>query len=220
MYFKLSEYQEKEMLKHPETGMGYQIVEATKAGSYIIEKFLILNSEIVIEMNGLENYITRFVINGSISFIKAKAEAITLNSISVLSEKQFRKMVSEPKNENEKGALDNPIENANGEEIFVRLSAFYDDRRIDKINKRLLPGSFTTTMDDYLKCKTTKDDPVERYALPNKDEIRYAFHIRPINTDALQRGIVQPANDKRGGGKEAYFAIGTAEGTFLKQTSY
>ena len=49
MYFKLSALQEKDLLNQPETGMGYQIVEASKAGSYTREKFLVLNSEVVIE---------------------------------------------------------------------------------------------------------------------------------------------------------------------------
>lgn len=81
-------------------------------------------------------------------------------------------------------------------------------------------GSYTTTMEDYIKCKAINDSPVERYALPYNDEIKFAFHIQPKKTDTLQRGTVQPANGKRGGGKEAYFANGTAAGTFLKQTSY
>jgi len=38
----------------PETGMGYQIIEASRQGSYKTEKFVALNSEIVIEMNGYE----------------------------------------------------------------------------------------------------------------------------------------------------------------------
>jgi hypothetical protein len=143
-----------------------------------------------------------------------------LNSITVLNEKQIRNQVNESKNEKEKGALDNPKEYANGEEIFVRLSAFDDDKRIDKINKCLRPGSFTTTEDDYIVCKYMDDDPIERYALPNNDEIKFAFYIQPIKSDTLQRGRVQPANGKRGGGKEAYFANGTAKGTFKNQTPY
>jgi hypothetical protein len=75
-------------------------------------------------------------------------------------------------------------------------------------------------MDDYLKCKATNDDPIERYALLSNDKIKFAFHIQPRKTDTLQKGTVQPANGKRGGGKEAYFAKGTAAGTFLKQTPY
>ena len=40
MYFKLSFAQENELLSQPETGMGYQVVEANKKGSYIRERFL------------------------------------------------------------------------------------------------------------------------------------------------------------------------------------
>ncbi len=220
MYFKLSFAQENELLSQPETGMGYQVVEANKKGSYIRERFLVLNSEVVIEMNEYERDNIRKVINEGIASIKLSADSIALNAISVLNEKQFRNVLNENKNQNEGAAIDNPVENANGEEIFVRLSAFDDDKRIDKINKCLRPGSYTTTMDDYLKCKASNDDPVERYALPNDDKIKFAFHIQPKKTDTLQRGTVQPANGKRGGGKEAYFANGTANGTFIKQTPY
>jgi hypothetical protein len=200
--------------------MGYQVIEAGKAGSYTREKFLVLNSEIVIEINGYEADNVRKIITEGIYAIKASASFITLNAISVLNENQFRNVVNESKSENEKGAIENDVENANGEEIFVRLSAFDNDRRIDKANRCLRPGSFTTTMEDSLTCKKINDDPVERYALPNNDEIKFAFHIQPVTTDTLQRGTVQPANNKRGGGKEAYFDKGTARGTFLKQTAY
>jgi len=220
MYFKLSQSQEIDLLNHPETGMGYQIIEANKAGSYTREKFLVLNSELVIEMNGYETQMISFLVNTGIQNIKAGAELISLNSITVLNEKQFRNQANEPKSDNEKGALDNPIESADGKEIFVRLSAFDDDKRIDKVNKSLRPGSFTTTEDDYVVCKFMNDDPVERYALPNNDEIKFAFYIKPVKSDSMQRGRVQPANGKRGGGKEAYFANGTASGTFFDQTPY
>jgi hypothetical protein len=220
MYFKLNASQENYLLNQPETGMGYQVVEAYKTGSYSREKFLILNSEVVIEMNTYTNDNVRMVINEGTDSIKAKASIITLNSMSVFNEKQFRNLVSESKNEDERGAIGNPVVNADGEEIFVRLSAFDNDRRVNKINKCLHPGSYTATLEDYIKCKTINGDPVERYALPYNDEIKFAFHIQPKKTDTLQRGTVQPANGKRGGGKEAYFAKGTAAGTFLKQTPY
>ena len=220
MYYKLSSQQEDQLLHQPETGMGYQVIEAIKQGSYSRERFLVLNSEIVIEVNGYESGHVRKIIDEGIYNVKAGADLIVLNSISVLSENQFRGVLNETKSENERAAIENHVENANGQEIFVRLSAFENDRRIDKIEKCLLPGSFTTTMEDYLTCKSTNADPVDRYALPNNDEIKFAFHIQPKQSDTLQRGIVQPANEKRGGGKEAYFKNGTSSGTFLKQTPY
>ena len=74
MYFKLSALQEKDLLNQPETGMGYQIVEASKAGSYTREKFLVLNSEVVIEMNGYEGNNVRKIINEGIFSIKVNAK--------------------------------------------------------------------------------------------------------------------------------------------------
>ena len=220
MLFKLSFAQENDLLNLPETGMGYQLVEASRQGNYIRERFLVLNSEIVVEMNAYTNQNIRKVVNEGIFAIKASTNIIALNSISVLNENQFRGIVNESKNSNEKGAIDNDVENADGIEVFVRLSAFEDDKRVDKINKCLRPGSFTTTFDDYIKCKKNNDNPVERYALPNNEKIKFTFHIQPKRLDTLQRGTVQPANDNQGGGKEVYFENGTTLQTYIGQTDY
>ncbi len=53
-------------------------------------------------------------------------------------------------------AIYNNLKNANGDELFIRLSAFEDDKRIDKINKCLLRGTFTTTASDAFKCQVGK----------------------------------------------------------------
>jgi hypothetical protein len=220
MIFQTNGSLENKFLSLPETGMGYQIVDAIRGGNLSSEKFLVLNSEIVIELNkDTGNYVKK-VINEGIESVKSKATLITLYFPTVLNEDQFRMVVNEPKNKNERGAIDNPVEFTDGNEVFVRLSAFENDRRIDKIKKRLLHGSFTTTLVDYNECKATDDDPVERYALPNEDKIKFAFYIMPLKIDPLQRGIVQPANGKRGGGDEAYFKNGTSNGTYLNQAPY
>lgn len=220
MIYKLSATQENELLNSPETGMGYQVIRAIKQGFYSSKDYLVLNSEVVIELNEAVNENVRKVVNQGILAFKASASMINLKIVSVLSETQFRNTFNESKIDKLQGAIDNQIENANGKEVFVRLSAFDDDRRIDKSNKCLRPGSFTTTEVDYLNCKFLKFNPIERYALPNNDEIKFAFHIQPLKSDSLQRGIVQPAYGKQGGGVEAYFETGTANGTFLKQTPY
>jgi hypothetical protein len=41
-----------------------------------------------------------------------------------------------------------------------------------------------------------------------------------LYTDSLQRGTVQPANEKRGRGKEVYFDQGTADDTYKGQILY
>ena len=218
MFYRLSKAQEDFLISEPETGMGYQVIEAIKTGSYVREEYLVLNSEIVIEMDGhLTENVSEVFDNGIFS-VKTNARLITFSQIWVLSERQVRYNVNEPKNE--KGATENPVENADGKEVFVRLSAFEEEKRVDKINKCLRPGSYTTTEDYYVTCKFMECDPIQRYALPTNNEIISAFHFKPVKTDTLQKGIVQPAYGKQGGGKEAFFAKGTAINTFLKQTPY
>jgi hypothetical protein len=75
-------------------------------------------------------------------------------------------------------------------------------------------------MTDYSKCKAANDNLNERYALPNIDKVLYAFYIKPLKSDTLQRGIAQPANEKPGGGRTVYFAKGTADGTLVRQKPY
>jgi hypothetical protein len=222
MYFKLSASTEDYLLKLPETGMGYQIVNATRAGEYSPEKFMVLNSEIAIEMNRNIGEDIRKIMNNVNYASKSEILTVSLNIRSVLNKIQSAhtlNMLSEP-TDGAKGAIDNPVTWANGTDMFVRLSAFDNDKRIDKIGGHLLPGSFATTDADLQKCREYKYDPIEWYALPSNDEIKYVFYIQPLKTDTLQRGIVQPANEKKGGGEEAYFANGTSLGTFKGQINY
>ena len=104
--------------------------------------------------------------------------------------------------------------------MFVRLSAYQNDRRIDFENKRLKPGTYPTTRCDYRVCVIYKDDPVDRYALPNDEKVKWAFYVQPKTKDTLQRGIVQPAFGHDGGGIEVYFAAGTSRDTFMVMKPY
>lgn len=88
------------------------------------------------------------------------------------------------------------------------------------MNKKLKPGSFTTTEQDYKDCISTMDDPIDRYAIPNDEPIKWSFYIKPKSSNILQRGIVQPAFEHLGGGIEVYFENGTSNDTFLHKKSY
>ena len=109
---------------------------------------------------------------------------------------------------------------ANGIDRFVRLSAYANDRRVDTVNKCFLPGTYATTENDYELCVNTNDNPVERYALPNDEPIKYSFYAKPLNTDRLQKGTVEPDFGKRGGGKEVVFPNGTAKNTYISMVNY
>lgn len=216
MIYKLYSSDSETLQSLPETGMGYQVVEAKQYNRTQLRKFIVYNSELVIDDDvELKSYQRRIVNEGFSSTLRNSPQLmLETNSIRVLKEsevKQQFKSLSESKRSNKKrhsggkGATDNSKEFANGTEVFVRISAYEDDKRIDFENKKLKPGSFTTTEQDYKDCVSTNDDPIDRYALPNDETIKWAFYIKPKGFDILQRGIVQPAFDHEGGGIEAFF---------------
>lgn len=209
------------LLKLPETGMGYQLINAHEL-IYSTKQYLILNGKFAIETgnkNFNEIFNNLYGKDPESDFRKAKEIRLTIKDV-ITGDKRIGTFVKEGESGKGLVAKDAAGENANGDELFVRLSAFEDDIRIDKHNKCLLPGSYSTTAADALRCKTDKDNPVQRYALPNELEIKWSFHIQPFIKDTLQRGWVQPQPGKRGGGREAYFEKGTSYRTFITQTKW
>jgi len=216
------------LLNKPESGMGYQIIEAQRPDRQRREMFVVYNSEIVVEMEDDFDFYKKYQPQES---MVAEEQApynqlISLSDIDVIKpSRENTRLTAEGfsakgRHTNGKAALDSALVPAGGKDTFIRLSAYYNDRRIDTVHKKLRPGSYTTTLADYLQCKKQKDDPVDRYALPNAQAIAWAFYIEPKTGDTYQKGIVQPANGHAGGGEEAFFAQGTSDNTFLKTTIY
>ncbi|MCH8902867.1 MAG: hypothetical protein IIA45_03010 [Bacteroidetes bacterium] len=216
------------LVSKPETGMGYQVFDAVRKGRYTKVRFIVYNSELIIELNdNLDRYKLK-ILNEGYTKIFSQSEFINLehptlvmrNELSNLRLFSEGKMEDKGRHKGGTGAVDNDEIYSNGEDIFVRLSVYENDRRIDFINKKLIPGSYATTEDDYLTCKSFNDDPVDRYALPNDEEIEWAFYVQPKSHDKYHPGIVQPANGHNGGGVEALFDNGTSDHTYFKKTTY
>jgi len=230
MIFKAYSSDQRQFLSLPETGMGYQVIEAKRYGKTYKERFVVYNSELIIDLDNKFSEFKRQLITEGYSKILNKAELLFIetNTISLVARNQITepRVLSETKKKNKgrqsggRRAVENPIETADGKEIFVRLSAYENDKRIDFENKKLIPGTYATTNSDYLTCVKTDDDPVDRYALPNDEEIKWAFYVQPKENDVLQRGIVQPAFGHDGGGIEIYFKNGTSNKTYLDKRAY
>lgn len=228
MIFKAQSQFTQTLLALPESGMGYQIIDAKRQGRYSPERFIVYNSELIVEYDNnfisnkrqivLESYTKMF---SQSSFIALESPTLVrrsaLSNVRMFSESN---MNSKGRNSGGTGAVDNAPIYANGIDIFVRLSAFFDDKRIDFVKMRLKDGTYTTTEADYLSCKRYNDDPVDRYALPNDDAIKWAFFVKPKSFDKYRPGIVQPANNHSGGGIEALFDNGTSDGTYIERKPY
>ncbi|MCU0351830.1 MAG: hypothetical protein MUF43_13545 [Flavobacterium sp.] len=230
MIYRIYAQDAQTLLEKPETGMGYQIINASQYNRGLVRKFVVYNTNLAIEMDSNFQIFKREVIREGYKMALNRATELMLETDSIKvfdqhSVKQYialsaTKRISNKRNTGGKGATDNPKENANGTEVFVRVSAYEDDKRIDFENKKLKPGTFTTTFEDYAACMSTNDDPIDRYALPNDEKIKWSFFIKPERVDVLQRGIVQPAFGHEGGGIEAYFENGTSKGTFVMKREY
>jgi hypothetical protein len=230
MIYRLYSSDARRLSSLPESGMGYQIVQAKEYFSNSAKEFVIYNSELAIDLNENFSYEKELISKSSFKNILNSSKELYLeeSSIKILNKTELSNLkylipVHKIYNKRHSGGKDaklGPKENANGKEVFVRISAYENDIRIDDINKKLKPGSYSTTEEDYKDCVNTKDDPIDRYALPNNEEIKWAFYIKPDLNDILQRGVVQAAFGHSGGGIEVYFENGTSNNTYFAKRSY
>ena len=228
MIFKAQSQFTQSLLSLPESGMGYQIIDAKRQGSYTTDRFIVYNSELIVDYDNNFGSYKKQIVNESYAKMFSQSEFIALESPtlvrrSVLSNVRMfseSSMNTKGRHSGGTGAVDNAPIYANGTDLFVRLSAYADDKRIDLVKMRLRDGTYTTTEADYLTCKRYNDVPVDRYALPNDETIKWAFFVKPKSYDKYRPGIVQPANNHNGGGIEALFDNGTSDGTYIERKPY
>ncbi len=228
MIYKAQSQFTQSLLSLPETGMGYQIIDAKRQGRFATERFVVYNSELIVELDNNFNTNKRQILLESYTKMFSQSDFIALESPILVRQSAVRNvrtfsessMNTKGRHSGTTGAIDNSPRYASGSEMFVRLSAYPDDKRIDFVKMKLKSGSYTTTEADYLTCKKYSDDPVDRYALPNDETIKWAFYIRPKSNDQYRPGVVQPANGHSGGGIEALFDNGTSDGTYLEKKPY
>jgi hypothetical protein len=228
MIYKAESQFTEALLALPESGMGYQLIDARRAGRYNKDRFIVYNSELIVEYDAYFEDYKRDIKLQSYERLVSISSYLALDSVTLVSRntlyslRMFTEatMHSKGRKSGGTGAIENDPIIGNGIDVFVRLSAYADDKRIDFVKKRLKDGSYTTTLEDYLTCKKYDDDPIDRYALPNDEKIKFAFYIKPEKYDRYRPGIVQPANKHNGGGIEALFDNGTTGGTYLTKSDY
>ena len=210
---KLTAEIQKKLLSLPESGMGYQIVEATYS-DYSRKECLVMNATIAepTDDRTAQDVLKSISLEEANRVYKFSTASTNIINVRLKADKGiFKASVAELKDA--KGADDAQEETTKEDEHFVRFSHFEDDKRIDKINKKALPGTYATTAEDAEYCIENEIDPIARYALPSTLTIEYAFHIRPLENTSIKRGTVEPANNQPGGGVEVLFTKGTDNDT-------
>lgn len=211
MIYKIYEQDAKLLLEKPETGMGYQIIRANLYSKKAERTFVVYNTNLAVDLDSNFDFNRRRIILEGYRRILNKVSEIMLdtNSIKVLDRELS---ISD--------STDNSKEFANGSEVFVRISAYEDDKRIDFEKLRLKEGSFVTTINDYLNCVNTKNHLIDRYALAYNETDKWTFYIKPKSIDLLQREIVRPAFSPSGGVLLVFFEKGTSVNSYLFKKPY
>lgn len=203
----------KELLELPETGMGFQFVDATYWGDR--KRFLIFNSMHAIDITELnlsttdeiyelmqnERKIIRYLdfeqeltfsAPGPHSFelisTRIAAPGVTAGSTIAATPSSLVKHVNLAANRK-----------------FYRFSAFNPDRRVDPVSGDFQPGTYAT-VESELPFVPTGFVAVGRFALPNNIPASYRYTIEAPRNTSVSFGTVAPAFSQAGGGVEAYFA--------------
>lgn len=212
-----------ELMRIPESGMGYQVIDAHRNGNGTSERFIVYNSELVIDFDENVFESRRKLIESGYFEVLKRSETIRLSQ-PVLIERGIYSKVKRTGNGREpvkgrydggKAAVESQKEYATDLETFVRFTAFDKDNRVDIVKNCFIPGTFSTTLLDYLDCKLFFDNPADRYVLPMEKKTYMAFHVTSFHHDHIQRGVVQPGFLHNGGGVEIFFEHGTIPTNFI-----
>ena len=210
MPYKLSTEQVRELVNQPETGMGYQYVEASM-NDFSIVKGVVLNSEVFIPEEKIEKIMGKRFITYSAVLNEAespgyirKINVIGRDRLHLGETKYFAKAAGTP-------ASQAVISLTEKDQIFKRFSPYGNDHRINE-DGSLKPGAYATTEADARNAKTGTE-ATNRYALPSDEPAIYVFTIQPPEKTPVRIGTVEPANGKPGGGTEVLFENGSPKNT-------
>ena len=153
--FKLISDFQVQLLKQPESGMGYQIVEAvtaddkTKRGiAYNAELLLFDEEPRPLLRRAYQNLLAEAKIStGVIRSLRVVTSTATRSSAYVLRE------TSACYERKARPAKDAPEEKTKEKQVFKRFSAYENDHRTTA-DGQLLPGSYATTEEDAKKAPT------------------------------------------------------------------
>jgi hypothetical protein len=210
------------LLELPETGMGFQLVEAVAGG--VNRPFLVFNSERAIDLteiqlessddpaailrNGLR--IVELLKTSPVQtiFYAPQPHSFRLLSSRILqSPTPFTPAVASSA---PKVALPSSLVkhvSLTAPRAFHRFSAFNPDRRVDPTTGSFLPGTYAAP-ESEVSFVPTGFTAVGRFALPNNLPASHRYEIDAFAGTGVDFGTVAPAFGQAGGGVEAYFQHG------------
>ena len=199
----------------PETGMGFQFIEARIMGSY--KNLLVLNAEHAFDLSAIEFSpgVSPYEImrNGLRVLEEMRRTESTMFSAPAPSDFKLLNCRVSVTGNNVSGGIAPVIvqsstlvkkEKLASNRKFFRFSAYNPDRRVDLITGDFAAGTYATTDNDE-PFVPSGFAAVGRYALPNNSPASYKYTIIAPAGEDVEYGTVAPAFGQSGGGVEALF---------------
>jgi hypothetical protein len=209
--YKLKEDDIKKLREEPESGMGYQIVEAKVKYNPNPVIAYVFNAELLVPLDELAE------INGRVH------EDLLQNAdepSSFVFERILPAVIGSPSSEisqflvNALAPSPQLLRTTIAHEGFVRFSAYADDKRVGA-DGCLTNGTYATTIGDA-RFAVSGLAVAGRYALPNPSPAIYAYTIVLPEKIQYRVGTARPANYQSGGGVEVLFNDGAPRGSAFK----
>jgi hypothetical protein len=187
-------------LNSPETGMGYQQLTIRFAGNLYndIQAFLV-NADYLFQFENFNN-LPLFL---DLEHLPVMQTLRQVFSLSILTNSRFSVPATD--------TLPPYTYYSKPGDMFIRLSAFSNDRRVTS-DGGVLPGTYATTTTD-MSVTPSGLAAVGRYALPNRLSAYHVYRIIPPVDTPVLFGTVMPNYGLCGGGVEVYFPNGCPKGS-------
>ena len=210
--YRLSENQASALVDQPESGMGYQVIEAEVNSATIFA--LAFNAELLVMPDELSEARGR-------SHDELLTEAVAVQSFQLLAVLPAGASGPTPTGSSIAPAAGAALAPApllarltSIHEGFVRFSAYSNDKRIGK-DGSVTKDTYATTVSDA-RFAVSGLAVSGRYALPNPSPAIYAHTLVPGAGVPYQLGTARPAHLQAGGGVELVFPTGAPAGSTFK----
>jgi len=207
------------LLDLPETGMGFQIVEAVIWGS--ATPLLVFNSERAVDLSAVglaPGDDPTVILRNGLRVIEALKGDVIQTIVAAPGPHSFRLMSSRIATMAAAvppmlaGALTTALPSSlvkhvtlAAPRLFYRYSAFNPDRRVDPATGDFRAGTYAAPQSE-VPFVPTGFVAVGRFALPLTLPASYRYEIEAPTGTSVDFGTVAPAYGQAGGGVEAYFA--------------
>jgi len=205
------------LLALPETGMGFQLVEAVIWGKST--PLLVLNSSSAIDLSQAElipGDDPATILRNGARIVEAMRPDVVQTLMAAPEPHSFRLLSTRIGKLPTLISTSPPLQAARpsslvkrvslpANRVFHRFSAFNPDRRVNPITGDFLPGTYAAP-ESEVAFVPTGFVAVGRFALPNNLPASFHYEIEAPASTVVDFGTVSPAFGQAGGGVEAYFS--------------